>query len=169
MSRKAKAVVAKGRVKDGLFIVRSLLHSAKQVNRHNIFGLPFGNETCHEFVYECQGILSSRSFQPALRRPEDFANPVALDVARDGCPLFHWSWHLGVDHQIRLASLLCIARDRARARLDLAAYHRRIRYHHGVIAPAEVKPGDSALDVSLGGLDCDVASVGRELGKGRGR
>lgn len=49
MSRKAKAVVAKGRVKSGLFIVRSLLHTAKQVNRHNLFGLPFGNETCHEF------------------------------------------------------------------------------------------------------------------------
>ena len=54
--------------------------------------------------YECERFFSSWSFQSAFRRPQDFADPIALDLAGDGCPLFHWPRYLGVDHQVRVAS-----------------------------------------------------------------
>ena len=55
-------------------------------------------------IYECQRVFSPWSFQSAFRGPEDFADPVALDLACDGCPLFHWPRYLGVNHKVGVAS-----------------------------------------------------------------
>ena len=52
--------------------------------------------------------------------------------------------------------------------MDLAAFDRRLRHHHGSSALAEVKPGDFDLDVSVGPLDRDVAPLGGKPRQTRG-